>query len=255
MKRKTVCAGNWKLNKTPDEAESYFKEFLPQLEKSHESHLVFFPQTYSLDRVSQLLKNTSIGFGPQNVYFEGSGAFTGENSSSLAKSLGSTHVLLGHSERRQYFAETDEDLNKKIDQVLADELSPMLCIGETQEERQSGATNEVLRSQLMGALLGVSAEQATRSLVIAYEPVWAIGTGEVATPEMAQETHQFVREVLKQLFGTETSTQMSILYGGSVKPDNASHLIEKPDIDGFLVGGASLKPQDFLSILRTVVRN
>lgn len=254
MKRKLICAGNWKLNKSPEEAQAFFNEFLPEVEKIEESHLIFFPQNYSLDRVSQVLKNTQIGFGPQNVYFESDGAYTGENSSSLAKALGAKFVLLGHSERRSHFGETNEALNKKVEKVYADGLTPVLCIGETKEERQSGATNEVLRGQLMGALLGLESSKA-QSLIVAYEPVWAIGTGEVATPEMAQEAHQFVRGILAELFGGEVASTISILYGGSVKPGNSSELIQKPDIDGFLVGGASLKPQDFLSILRSVLRN
>lgn len=240
--REFIVAGNWKMYKSPQEAEKFVEEFLSLCPKEVQKNFVLFPSTICLPSLRKALSGQGVRFGAQNCHFELEGAFTGENSPRTLKDFGCHFVLLGHSERRQYFAESDEALAKKVKTTQALGLQPMLCVGETLQQRQAGETFSVLEKQLS---VGLSLHTSAAPLTIAYEPVWAIGTGQVATPEQAQEAHVHIRKTLKTLIGT---TEVSILYGGSVKPDNAAELSQKMDIDGFLIGGASLKPLDFWTI-------
>jgi triosephosphate isomerase len=244
--RKKIVAGNWKLYKTPDEATKFFSEFLPLI-KDH-NNIIFFPSAFALASVEVAVSGTEIGFGPQNIATEKEGAFTGELSAAHAKQMGATHVLIGHSERRKLFFETDDLIAKKM--LLASELGliPVLCVGESLEERKSNQTLSVISNQLKA---GIKSLPKSSNFILAYEPVWAIGTGEVATPAQAEEAHTSLRVELKSLLGS-ISDGISILYGGSVKPENAAELIARPNVDGFLVGGASLKPKDFAAICTAV---
>ncbi len=239
---KKIFAANWKLFKSPRETREFFKGFLDQNFKS-DSEIVFFPSAVSLEAASQALTGTSVKWGAQNCYFQATGAFTGENSVAMMKELGATYILVGHSERRQIFKESDALIADKVAFIQQQGLIPMLCIGETLEERQSQKTQSVLEEQLKKAL---SKAEKSKPVVIAYEPVWAIGTGQVATPEQVAETHADVHQILKDL-GFD---QAPILYGGSVKPDNASGLVKIPHVDGFLVGGASLEVKSFSQIIQ-----
>lgn len=211
--------------------------------------IVVCPPFISLHAVKEMLAGSRIGLGAQNVYWEKSGAFTGEVSAPMLKSVGCTYVIIGHSERRTYFGETDETVNKRIFAALAEGLKPIVCIGETLEEREAGKTFEVIKRQVEGGLANLSVEQMA-TVVIAYEPVWAIGTGKTATPAQAQEVHAFIRKLLNDIFGQTTAEATRIQYGGSVKPDNAAELMAQPDIDGALVGGASLKADSFEKIIK-----
>lgn len=237
---KKIFAANWKLFKSPKETREFFAQFKEQASKAT-GELVFFPSAISLEAASATLNGTAIKWGAQNCYSQAQGAFTGENSAQVVKELGGSYVLIGHSERRKIFGEEDTLIAEKVNFVQSLNLIPMLCIGETLEERESKKTFRVLETQL---LLGLAKVDKSKPLVIAYEPVWAIGTGKVATPEQVAETHTDVFNILKSL-GLETSP---ILYGGSVKPDNASGLIKQPHVDGFLVGGASLDVKSFIEI-------
>ncbi len=244
--RDFICAANWKLNKSPREAVSFFKEFLPIVETSNSrSKILFFVPAIDLWVSQEVLRDTEIGFGPQNIYSKNDGAFTGENSASVSKEIGCTHALVGHSERRSLFFESDELIAEKVKTVLEQNLHPVICLGESLEERKTGKTNEVIGRQLKAALSHVDSE---KKVTLAYEPVWAIGTGEVATPEMAEEAHSFLRSQMNDLKGSAFSEKTSILYGGSVKPDNCENLAKMPNIDGFLVGGASLQVESFSQI-------
>ena len=211
--------------------------------------IVVCPPFISLHAVKEMLAGSRIGLGAQNVYWEKSGAFTGEVSAPMLKSVGCTYVIIGHSERRTYFGETDETVNKRIFAALSEGLKPIVCIGETLEEREAGKTFEVIKRQVEGGLANLSVEQMA-TVVIAYEPVWAIGTGKTATPAQAQEVHAFIRKLLNDIFGQTTAEATRIQYGGSVKPDNAAELMAQPDIDGALVGGASLKADSFEKIIK-----
>ncbi len=243
---KKILAANWKLNKTPLESKAFCEKLLssvtPQFFEQNE--VFIFPQNYSVGLVSQSVKGSPILVGPQNIHFENKGAFTGENSDILAKEFGCQLVLLGHSERRQYFQENSDSLNKKIKLTQQLQMIPVFCIGETLSERQSGQTNTVCADQLQSALSGVDTQ--TR-IVIAYEPVWAIGTGQVATLEQVQQAHEFIFKKMTEL----GFSQFQILYGGSVKADNASALSKIPHVDGFLIGGASLEVDSFLQIAQS----
>lgn len=243
-KRKTICAGNWKLNKSPQESRAFVKELLPRID-NFKCEMVIFPQALSCEAVATESKNKNLKWGGQNCYFENAGAFTGENSAKVLFGMGASYVLVGHSERRQIFAEDDELLSKKFECAQEAGLTPMLCLGETLIERQTGVTNQVIMEQLKK---GLSRVNFSKTFTLAYEPVWAIGTGKVATTEEAEEAHSYLREQLKVLAGPEIANKTSILYGGSVKPDNAKNLIEKENIDGFLIGGASLEVKSFLAI-------
>lgn len=237
---KKIFAANWKLFKTPKETREFFAQFKEVANKAT-GELVFFPSAISLEAASASLQGSSIKWGAQNCYFQGQGAFTGENSAQVVKELGGSYILIGHSERRKIFAEGDDVIAEKVAFAQSLGLTPMLCIGETLQEREAAHTFRILETQLH---LGLVKADKTKPVVIAYEPVWAIGTGKVATPEQVAEAHADVFSILKKL-GFENSP---ILYGGSVKPDNAAGLIQQPYVNGFLVGGASLEVKSFIEI-------
>ncbi len=241
MKR-MICAGNWKMNKGPKAAEEFLKIFLEAVPKEAEADFILFPQNLVLSQVADHLKGRAVGFGAQNCYWEKHGAFTGENSPEVLKELGAGYCLVGHSERRQIFKETDEDMARKVRAVQDLDLLPVLCIGETLDQRTTGKTNAILDVQLSIGLKNLS---AGKKFWIAYEPVWAIGTGVVAEVPQVAEAHQFIFKKLQALVGPAAS-QVKILYGGSVKPDNAKALAKVEHVDGFLIGGASLDPKNFI---------
>ncbi|MGQ9856889.1 MAG: triose-phosphate isomerase [Fervidobacterium sp.] len=235
-----MLAGNWKMNKTPSEAQSFANTLMNALAGFNSFDIYIAPVFVALDRVQEVINSSNIKLAAQNMYFEDNGAFTGEVSPKMLKELGVEAVIIGHSERRKIFGETDELINKKVKKALKEGLTPIFCIGETLEEREKGLTFCVLEKQVREGLYGISAEEV-KKVVIAYEPVWAIGTGVVATPQQAQEAHEFVRKLLGQIYGEEVAQSVTILYGGSVTPENFFGLFVKRDIDGALVGGASLK--------------
>ena len=249
MSRKPLIAANWKMYKTPSQAQEFMNAFLPLVANHDRDEIVICPSDTSPSVVIAATNGTNVGVGAQNMYFADEGAFTGETSPLMIKAIGASHVLIGHSERRQYFAETDETVNKKLLAALKHELKPIVCIGEVLAEREGGRTEEVLLRQVGKAFEDVSAEQAA-AVVIAYEPVWAIGTGKTATPEMASEAHAIVRSEIAKILGRKIAEEMRILYGGSVKPENATSLMNEPEIDGALVGGASLNPESFAKIVK-----
>jgi triosephosphate isomerase len=246
--RKSFVAGNWKMNKTAAEAAVLVQELLPELHYINSVEIVLCPPFTSLTTVRDLIKDTGIGLGVQNLHWEASGAFTGEISAKMAAEL-CQYAIIGHSERRTYFGETDETVNKKTLAALMAGLTPIVCVGETLAENEAGRTTEVVSRQVKLGLAGLKAEQM-RDVVVAYEPVWAIGTGRAATPEGANAVHRdVIRKLLAELFGQKTADEIRILYGGSVTGDNAKELFAQSDIDGGLVGGASLKP-DFIKIVK-----
>jgi len=246
--RTKVIAGNWKMNNDLNGTIGLISGIKSELAgKSFSAKLIVCPPFTSLETANELLKGSGIGLGAQNMYFEESGAFTGEISASMLKSVGCEYVILGHSERRTIFGESDEVINKKVKKALAAGLKPIFCIGETLEERETGVTFDVVKRQVVNGLAGVT-EAEMDTVIIAYEPVWAIGTGKVSTPEQAQEVHAFIRAELVSLFGPAVAEKTIIQYGGSVKPDNAKELLGQPDIDGALVGGACLKADSFVGI-------
>jgi triosephosphate isomerase (TIM) len=247
--RKKVIAANWKMYKTPAQAQEFVQAFLPLVVNHDRDEIVLCPSDTSLSVVIAAATGTNVAVGAQNMYFADEGAFTGETSPLMLKAINATHVILGHSERRQYFGETDETVNKKLHAALKYELRPIVCIGETLAERESGRMDEVLLRQVGKAFEGIRPAQC-EWIVIAYEPVWAIGTGKTATPEMAAEAHAIVRKEIATVLGKKTADAMRILYGGSVKPENASALMNAAEIDGALVGGASLDPQSFGKIVK-----
>jgi len=243
--RRKIMAGNWKMNKNIVEAADLASKLKNSLSDVKDKEIVVCPTSICLQSVSNALADSLIGVGAQNLHWEESGAFTGEISAPMIKSAGCTYVIIGHSERRQYFGETDETVSKKLKAALKHHLVPIVCVGETLDEREKNQAFAVIEKQVKGALSSIE-EKDLKTLVIAYEPVWAIGTGKTATPEQAQEVHAFIRTLLPKSIANETR----ILYGGSVKPDNAKILMEKPDIDGALVGGAALKVEDFEKIVK-----
>jgi triosephosphate isomerase len=248
--RKKIIAANWKMNMTLAETENFLQAFRPEVEEVTTVEIVIAPPFTALAKLSELLGGSQkIRLGAQNFYFEKSGAYTGEISATMLRELFVKYVILGHSERRQIFGETDSLINKKVIAAHANELKPILCVGETLGEREAGTEKEVLEKQLRGALAGVGAEQLLET-VIAYEPVWAIGTGKTATSAQAQDAHAHVRAVLEQLSDKSTAGKVRIQYGGSVKPANAKELLNQPDIDGALVGGASLEVRSFAEIVK-----
>jgi triosephosphate isomerase len=249
MSRKALIAANWKMYKTPAEAKAFVDAFLPLVKGHTRDEIALFPSPVLLPTVIEATKGSHIAVGAQNLHFADEGAYTGETSIAQLKAVGGTHTLIGHSERRQYFAEVDEIVNKKLHAALKAGLVPVVCVGEVLEEREAGKTAEVLKTQVAGALAGITAADA-KPIVIAYEPVWAIGTGKTATPEMAEDAHKVIRAEVAKLLGAEIAAGMRILYGGSVKPDNVSTLMAQEDIDGALVGGASLKPDSFEKIVK-----
>ncbi len=244
--RKPIVAGNWKMHKTPAEAEQLINELKP-LVTGARCEVVVAPTFPCLDRAARAIAGSNVALGAQNAFWEEKGAFTGEVAANMLKELGVTYVILGHSERRQYFGETDETVNKRIKAVLAHGMTPIVCVGELLEQREAGRTMEVVATQVRGALAGYSADQV-RTFVVAYEPVWAIGTGKVATTAQAQEVHAAIRRLLAELYDRSVADAVRIQYGGSMKPDNAAELLAQPDIDGGLVGGAALKAADFAAI-------
>ena len=249
MSRKSVIAANWKMYKTPAESLAFVQAFLPLVAGHHRDEIAIFPSVTSLATVVQAAAGSHIFVGLQNMHFAEEGAYTGETSAAMLKAVGASHTLIGHSERRQYFNETDEVVNKKLHTALKHGIDPIVCIGEVLAERNANQTAEVLRFQITAALTGITAAQAA-PIVIAYEPVWAIGTGKTATPQMAVEAHQIIRAEVASLLGDSVANAVRILYGGSVKPENACDLLCQPDIDGALVGGASLKPDSFAAIVK-----
>lgn len=248
--RKKVIAGNWKMNNDVHGTVNLISEIKKELSgKNLNASAIICPPFTSLETAYALVKDSSIGLGAQNMYFEENGAFTGEVSPSMLKSVGCEFVILGHSERRTIFGETDQVINKKIKTAIKHGLKPIFCIGETLEEREKGITFKVIEAQVKNGLDGLS-ESELANLIVAYEPVWAIGTGKVASPEQAQEIHKFIRGLITKLYSQNFASQLVIQYGGSVKPDNAKELLSQPDIDGALVGGACLKADSFVKIIK-----
>lgn len=246
--RKPVIAGNWKLFKTSAEAVELVTELLPLVSGADNVEIVVAPVFTVLDRVSRIISGSNVKLSAQDCFWEAEGAFTGEVSPKMLLNAGCSHVIIGHSERRQYFGETDETVNKKLKAALASGLIVLFCIGETLAERESERTFEVLKRQIAGGLAGVP-ETDLGKVIVAYEPVWAIGTGKTASDDQAQEAHAFIRGEIKSLYTVQAAERMRILYGGSVKPDNIAGLISRPDIDGALVGGASLKADSFAALV------
>ena len=248
---KKIVAANWKMNKTYQEAETFAAEFAKKILEIKNTGVILCPPYISLFNTHEKLKNSVAETGAQNMHFEESGAFTSEISADMLKSVNAKYVILGHSERRHVFGETDDVIRKKINKALEKGLMPIVCIGEKIEERKAGQTLKVIKTQFNAAFDGLSKKEMD-SCIIAYEPVWAIGTGETATPEQASEVHTEVRKMIADMFDKETAEKITIQYGGSVKPANAKELIESENIDGFLVGGASLKVDSFSEIINTV---
>lgn len=240
MSRKMIIAGNWKMNKTPSETTAFIEELKPLVAGADAEVLCCVPAIDLIPAV-QAAEGSNIVIGAENMYYEEKGAFTGEIAPNMLVDAGVKYVILGHSERREYFAETNETVNKKVLKAFEHGLTPIVCCGETLTQREQGITIDWIRQQIKIAFLGVTAEQAATA-VIAYEPIWAIGTGKVATTEQAQEVCHAIRELVAELYGEETAEAIRIQYGGSVAPKNAAELFAQPDIDGGLVGGASLKP-------------
>ena len=246
--RKPLIAANWKMYKTPQESLAFLREFLPLVKDHTASQISIFPTMSSLGYVIEATKDTNVSAGAQTMHWLNEGPYTGEISPVMLMSIGCRHVLLGHSEQRLYFGETDDRVNLKLKAALNHGLTPIVCVGETLAEREDGRTEETICRQIRTALKNVSSAEAHR-LVIAYEPVWAIGTGSTATPEVAEEAHRIVRRELANCCSDQTADATRILYGGSVKPENISELMAQPDIDGALVGGASLVPETFARIV------
>ncbi len=246
MSRKKLAAGNWKMNMLPSECGKFIKE-LAEKAKDASNDILVCPTAVCLPAAIEAAKGTNIMVGAQNMYFEEKGAFTGEISPNMLTDLGVTHVIIGHSERREYFAETDDIVNKKVLCAIAHKLTPVVCCGETLEQRKSGITIDFIRTQLKIAFRNVSKEDAEK-VIVAYEPIWAIGTGETATPVQANEVCSAIRALLCELYGCDTAEKITILYGGSCNAKNAAELFACSDIDGGLVGGASLKTDDFTVI-------
>ncbi len=247
-KRKPIIAGNWKMNNTSKEARDLAEKLIPLVSGVNNRDIVLAPPFTALPAVAVVIKGTGISLGAQNMSWEDKGAFTGEVSAEMLLDLGCKYVIIGHSERRQYFGETDETVNKKVRQALNKGLYPIVCAGETLKEREAGKANEVIERQVTGALKGVTAGEMQK-IVIAYEPVWAIGTGKTATTEQANEIHRFIRGKIKAVYGGAVADALRIQYGGSVTPENVSALMAMTDIDGALVGGASLKPESFAALV------
>ncbi|MFA5004572.1 MAG: triose-phosphate isomerase [Candidatus Omnitrophota bacterium] len=248
--RKTIIAGNWKMYKTIKEAielANGLKRGLFKLDFA-KVDVVLCPAFTALSEVAEILNESEIGLGAQDIYWQEEGAFTGEVSPAMLKDAGCQYVIIGHSERRQFFGETNETVNKKIKAALKAGLTPIVCVGENLKERESNNTFKVIEDHVKNSLVDISNEDMLK-IVVAYEPVWAIGTGKTATPEQAQEVHAYIRGLLKSIYGLEVSSSVRIQYGGSVKPENITELMNKPDVDGALVGGASLKVESFSAIV------
>jgi triosephosphate isomerase len=250
MKRRKIYAANWKMYKTDQEAISFLEQLLPEVSKlNNHKEIIIFPPSLYAESLQKINNSSFLEIGLQNVYFEEEGAFTGEISPKMIKGLGLNYVLVGHSERRHLFGESNQDIQKKVNSLLNFNLKPVLCVGEKIEQREAGLTEKIIKEQLETALNKVQPSQLD-DLIIAYEPVWAIGTGKVATPEIAEEVHLNIRRIVKDLYTQEKADSLIILYGGSVKPENVASLNNQKNIDGFLIGGASLKVDSFLEIIK-----
>jgi len=253
--RTPIIAGNWKMNKTIGEALDFFKvldQELQQFSGTEKLEIVIAPPYTAINKIAEFLKDSSIKISAQNMFWEDAGAFTGEISAPMLKDAGAKYIIIGHSERRQFFNETDSTVNKKIKAALKHNIIPIFCIGETLAEREAEKIESVISTQLTGGLIDLTANDITK-IVIAYEPVWAIGTGKTATKEQAEEVHLMIRQMLAKQFGQANADVIRILYGGSVKPNNTKELLSQPNIDGALIGGASLKPEDFIGIIKSVI--
>jgi triosephosphate isomerase len=247
--RKKLIAGNWKMNKTPADGVALVTELVAAIGKQSDVDVVVCPPFTALESAGKALEGSTLKLGAQNMHFEANGAFTGEISAPMLRALFTTHVILGHSERRTIFGEQDAFINQKVLAAIKNQLRPILCVGETLAEREAGSTLKVVQTQLEAGLEGVGKEQAP-SVIVAYEPVWAIGTGKVATSDQAQEVHAFIRGLLVKLFGDVIAQKVRILYGGSMKPANAPELLGQKDIDGGLIGGASLEARSFVDLVK-----
>ncbi len=247
--RTPIIAGNWKLNNTVSEAVALTNSLKSLVAGCTGVEIIVAPTFTALASVSSAIADSNLLLAAQDVYWEDSGAFTGEVSAPMLKDVGCDYVIIGHSERRQFFGETNESVNQKVKATLAHGLKPIICVGEQLEERESGQTEAVIENHVTGGIAGLSATDLL-SCVIAYEPVWAIGTGKTATPDQAQEVHNFIRGLLAAAYSKEVASQIRIQYGGSVKPENASELMAQPDVDGALVGGASLEAESFAQIVK-----
>ncbi len=249
MIRRKLIAGNWKMNKTAGDGVALTKDIVAEIGRIGSVDVVVCPPFTALESVAKALEGQSVKLGAQNMSPEKSGAFTGEVSAEMLRALFVSHVILGHSERRTYFGDTDAIINKKVVAALANQLKPILCVGETLAEREAGSTLAVVQRHVELGLAGVTAEQMA-SVIIAYEPVWAIGTGKVATTAQAQEVHAFIRDLLTKLYGAPVAQKVRILYGGSMKPSNAPELLAEKDIDGGLIGGAALEARSFIDLVK-----
>lgn len=247
--RKKLITANWKMYKTPDQTRDFFRHFLPLVSGHDRDEIAVCPPFVDLAVAHEALNGSDVALGAQDMYWEKEGAFTGEISPAMLQSVGCTHVIIGHSERRQYFGETDDTVNLKLKAALEVGLTPIVCVGEVLEEREAGITEDVLRRQCTRAFHKLSGKKAAK-LVIAYEPVWAIGTGKTATPQIAAEAHALIRGEVSKALGDDLAAKVRILYGGSVKPENAKALMSEEEIDGALVGGASLDPKAFAAIVK-----
>jgi triosephosphate isomerase len=247
-KRRPILAGNWKMNMTATQARELASKLIPLVSAVKDRDIVLAPPFTALSAVADAIKGTNVSLAAQNLHWEDKGAFTGEISAEMLLDLGCRYVIIGHSERRQYFGETDESVNKKVKQALKKGLLPILCVGETLAEREAGMLKDIIGRQVTVGLKDISVDDM-KKVVIAYEPVWAIGTGKTATPEQANEVHALIRQKVKALYSTEIAEGLRIQYGGSVTPENVSTLMAMPDIDGALVGGASLKPESFAALV------
>ena len=245
--RKKIIAGNWKMNYCVNKAEDFVEEIKDRI-NTDEVDVVLCPNFVSLDRVSEAIYDTNIKLGAQNVYFEDKGAYTGETSVDMLAAVGVKYCIVGHSERRQYFAETNEIVNKKAKKLLQKDISPIVCVGETLEERESSKMFDVVKEQVEKALENINGEDVANRVVIAYEPIWAIGTGVTATASQAQEMCKYIRDTIGNMYSSKVKDKVRIQYGGSVKPNNAAEILNMEDIDGALVGGASLT-EDFVAIV------
>ncbi len=247
--RKKVIAANWKMYKTPAQAREFFRAFLPLLASHTRDEVVVCPPFVDLGAAVEAAQGSGVAVGGQDLHWKAEGAFTGETSAAMLLAVGCTHVIIGHSERRQYFGETDDTVNLKLKCALESGLVPIVCVGEVLEEREAGLTEEVLRRQCLRAFHALSGKKAG-TLIVAYEPVWAIGTGKTATPQLAAEAHALIRSEAAKSLGPDLADNLRILYGGSVKQENAATLMAEPEIDGALVGGASLDPKSFAAIVK-----
>ena len=246
--RKTVIAGNWKMNMTASETKQFAEELKKIMPRAKWCETLICVPSCNITTAMKAFKDLRVSVGAENLHYEKSGAYTGEVSAAMLKDLGVKHVIIGHSERRQYFCETDQIVNKKVHAALNAGISPIICVGESLEQRETGVTENLIALQVKSALYGVPADKLRRC-IIAYEPIWAIGTGKTATAEQAGEVCSYIRAIIRELYGARVARSVTIQYGGSMNPSNAAELLAQPDIDGGLIGGASLKPEQFVAII------